>query len=247
MGRSRAGILAQGLVVVAVLFPMHFFAERPSPTPLSTGLVLLLFFVPPALAAARLEAPRGGLPGQAAAYLGFGFVLGVLAGLVGGAEKAILHLLTGEPFPISLRLWGAVALLFALASGLAYGVLLGLARGLAALLRQPAPEPLTALFSGLPPSLASALLSCVVPGLGHVALGLPARGRPFLLAAVTAGLAGLLIGIAGMLLLVEGGLPTLPVLVLGAALLLLPVVLVPLAALDLLYARSSAPQPDTAP
>ena len=235
MSRSRAGILAAGLAVVAVLFPIHYFTGRPNPTPLSTGLVLLLFFAPPALAAARLEGPRGSLPRQAAAYLGFGFVLGVLAGLVGGVEKAVLHLLTGEPFPIPLRLWSVVALLFALAAGLAYGILLGLIRSLAALLRQPVPELLTSLFTGLPPSLASALLYCVVPGLGHFALGLPARGRPFLLAAVTAGLAGLLIGIAGLILLVEGGLPTLPALILGATLVLLPIVLVPLAALDLLY------------
>lgn len=240
MSRSRAGTLAAGLVVVAVLFPLHFFTERPNPTPLSTGLVLLLFFAPPALAAARLERPRGSLPRQTAAYLSLGFVLGILAGLVGGVEKAALHLLTGEPLPIPPRLWGAVALLFAVAAGLAYGILLSLIRGLAALLREPVPEPLTSLFSGLPsPSFSAALLYCVVPGLGHFAIGLPARGRPFLLAAVTAGLAGLLIGIGGLILLVEGGLPTLPALILGAALVLLPVVLVPLAALDLLYARSS--------
>lgn len=240
MSRSRAGLLAQGLAVVAVLFPIHFFTERPNPTPLSTGLVLLLFFAPLALAVARLEERRGSLPRQVAAYLGFGFVLGLLAGLVGGVEKTLLHLLTGEPFPIPPRLWSAVALLFALAAGLAYAILLSLIRSLAALLRQPVPEPLTSLFSGLsPPSFSVALLYCVVPGLGHFALELPGRGRLFLLAAVSAGLVGLLIGIAGLILLVEGGIPTLPALVLGAALILLPVVLVPLAALDLLYARSS--------
>lgn len=98
------------------------------------------------------------------------------------------------------------------------------------------PEALTDLFKDLPSrSRYALLLYNLVPGVGHFALGRPARGRPFLLAAVASGLSGLMIGIAALILLVEGGMPTLPVMILAAALLLFPFVLVVASALDLLF------------
>lgn len=238
MGHSGSKIIIEGLAVVAVLFPIHFFTERPRATVLSTALALLLFFVPPVVAAVRLEPRRGNLFSQALGYVGFGFVLGLLAGLVGGVEKGVLHLITGEPLPVPTGLWIGIALFFALASGLAYGVMLALVRGLGALLRTPSPEAVSSLFERFPRrSRWWGLLYTLIPGLGHFALGRPARGKPFLSAAVASGLSGLVIGIAGLILLVEGAVPTLPLLALGAALLLFPLVLVLVSALDLLFLR----------
>ncbi len=240
MVHSGLRIIAEGVAVVAVIFPLHFFTERPRPTALSTALVLLLFFFPPLLAVTRLESRRGSLARQALGYLGFGFILGFLAGVVGGVEKGLLHLLTGEPLPVPLGLWSVIALLFALAAGLAYGIVLSLVRGAGALLRAPSPEAVSSLFEGLPrASRWAGLLYSLIPGLGHFALGRPARGRPFLLAAIVAGLSGLVIEITGLILLVEGGVPTVPLLALGAALLLFPLGLVIASALDLLFISSS--------
>lgn len=238
MERRGRRILVEGLAVVAVLFPIHFFAERPRPTAFSTLLVLLLFFAPLALAAVRLESRRGTLTSQLLGYLAFGVLLGALAGVVGGLENALLHLVTGESLPMRSGLWGGVALLFAFAAGLAYGAMLGLVRAASALCSTQLPETVESLFvSGSPSSRWSAALYSLIPGLGHFAVGRPARGRPFLLAAVVSGLSGLVIGIAGLILLVEGGVPALPLLVLGATLVVLPLVLVVLAALDLLFFR----------
>lgn len=96
------------------------------------------------------------------------------------------------------------------------------------------------LFGVLPrASRWSGLAYSLIPGLGHFAVGRPARGRPFLLATVGCGLAGLVIGITGLILLVEAGLPTLPILAVAAALLVLPLVLVVAAGLDILFLRLS--------
>lgn len=222
--------------MVLLLLPIHFFIERLRPTALSTVLVLLVFFLPPAWAAVQLESRRGNLFDQTLRYLGFGVALGVLIGLVGGVVKGLLHLVTGEPLHVPLGLWIGIAILFALATGLAYGVMLCLVRGLGVLIRQPSPEVLSALFAGLPPApQGTGLLYNLIPGLGHFALGRPTRGRPFLLAAIASGLSGLVILVTGLILLVEGGMRTLPLLALGAGLLFLPLLLVLAAAFDLLF------------
>ena len=240
MARSGVWILVTSVVVVAVLLPIHFFTERGGPTTLSTVVVLGLFFVPPVLAATRLPPRRGSLIRRALAHLGFGILLGVLVGGVGGAVKLFLHQVTGEPLGLPPATWVRVAALFVVATGLGYGVLITLARGASTLVLGPSPEPLTSPLAGrLPASRWAALLLSVVPGLGHVAVGRPSRGRPFLLAAMASGLAGLVLGIAGVILLVEGGLPTLPLLAVAAALVCLPLGLVVAAGLDLLFLKLS--------
>jgi hypothetical protein len=221
------------MVAVLLLVPAHFFAERPRPTVASALIAALLFFAPLAIAACRLEAGEGGLLGQAIRYLGFGLFLGTLVGVVGGLEKWLLHLVTGDPLPIRPAVWTAVALLFAVGTGLAYGVMLCLFRGFGALVVTPA----EALHQGPGEqrSRRAGVLYSLVPGLGHFAVGNPGRGKPFLLAAVAAGLSGLVIAVVALILLVEAGIPTLPLLVAGVALVLFPLVLVLLSALDVLF------------
>lgn len=240
MRRSDRRIIIEGLVVVLVLLPIHFLVERPRPTALSTVLVLLVFFLPPAWAAVRLESRGGSLVDKVLRYLGFGLVLGVSVGFVGGLLKGLLHLVTGEPLRLPPGLWIGIALLFALATGLAYGVMLCLVRGMGALLREPSPEAVASLSAGLPrASGRMGLLYNVIPGLGHFALGRPDRGRLFLFTAVASGLSGLVILIVGLILLVEGGIPTLPLLALGAGLLFFPLLLVLAAAFDMLFLQPS--------
>lgn len=231
MRHGQPRILLEGMVAVLLLLPVHFFAERPRPTLGSALLAMVLFFAPIVLAALRLEPAKGGYLGQAVGYLGFGLILGTVAGAVGGLEKWLLHLVTGDPLPIRPALWGAVALLFAIGTGLAYGIMLCLARGLGALAIGPisAMEPERA-----PASTGAGFLYSLVPGLGHFAVGRPGRGRPFLLAALAAGLSGLIITIVALILLVEAGIPTLPLLAAGAVLVLFPLVLVVASAVDVL-------------
>jgi hypothetical protein len=203
-------------------------------------LATLLFFAPIVLAALRLEPATGGFLRQTIGYLGFGLILGTLVGLVGGLERWLLHLVTGDPLPIRPALWSAVALLFAIGTGLAYGIMLCLVRGFGALAIAPASEMEPALAPGrAPASRGAGLFYSLVPGLGHFAVGRPGRGKPFLLAALAAGLSGLVIAIVALILLVEGGVPTLPLLSAGAVLVLLPLVLVVLSALDVLLLKRS--------
>lgn len=113
--------------------------------------------------------------------------------------------------------------------------MLCLVRGFGAL----AITPPSAMEPALSPGRASAsrgasVFYSLVPGLGYFAVGHAGRGRLFLLAALAAGLSGLVITIVALILLVEGGVPTLPLLSGGAALVLLPLVLVGLSALDVL-------------
>lgn len=181
--RRRAGrIVAEGVIVVAVLMPLHVLAEqRERWAPLATALVVLLFFVPPAIAVAWLRPRQGTLFAQALGYLGVGFLLGLLAGAVGGTEKLLIHQVTGAPLGMPLGRWVLVATAFAAAAGLAYGVILCLVHGAGALLRAPSPEAIASLFRGLPrTSRAVGLVLSLIPGLGHFALGRPGRGRPYL-------------------------------------------------------------------
>jgi len=239
--RHRAGrILAEGVIVVAVLMPLHVLAEQHQRwLPLATALVLLLFFVPPAIAVVRLRPRQGTLFAQAFGYLGFGLLLGLLAGAVGGSEKLLIHEVTGAPLLMPLGLWVFVALAFALAAGLAYGVMLCLVHGARALLRAPSPEAIALLFRDLPSSsLTVAVILSLIPGLGHFAPGRPGRGRSYLLATITSGLTGLVFVVVGIILLVEGGVPTLPLLLAGGVLILVPTLLAVISAIDLLFARS---------
>lgn len=239
MTRGVGRIVAEGVIVVAVLMPLHVLAEqRERWTALATALVLLIFFVPPAIAVARLQLRQGTLFAQALGCLGFGFLLGLVVGAVGGIEKLPIHQLTGEPLGMSLGLWVFVALAFALASGLAYGVILGLVHAARALVRAPSPEAIAVLFRDLPrSSLTVGVVLSLIPGLGHFALGRPGRGRPYLLATVASGLTGLVLLVVGIILLVEGGVPTLPLLVAGGVLLLVPALLAVISAIDLLVTR----------
>lgn len=181
----------------------------------------------------RLRDLQGSAPHQALGFLGLGFALGLGAGLVGGAEKYILTLLAGERFPVPLPLWAALALAFALAASVAYAAIMFLGRGIAIVSRAPSGEAVMELLRLTPGrSRAWAALYSLAPGVGHYYLGNPRRGRVYLSLTLGCALAGLLTGLLGLILLVESGVPMIPLLGAGLALLLLPGPLVLIAALD---------------
>jgi hypothetical protein len=231
--RAQLGRVALGtVVIVALLVTVHFFVVDPRRTRLAVGLVLVLFFAPPALAIWRLPPHAAStLAGDAVRYLVIGFVLGLLAGLVGAAVKIVLHAVTRVALPTTPVLWASVAVIFALAAGLSYGLLLCLVRAVWALVRTPAPAEL---FADMPSaSRAGAVLLSLVPGLGHAARGRPRAARWLLLAVAVAGLSGLVAVVVAAILLVEGGVPTLSLFAVGAALLIVvPLALAAGAALD---------------
>jgi hypothetical protein len=116
--------------------------------------------------------------------------------------------------------------------------MLCLVRGFGALAITPSSAIEPVLVPGRPSAPRGAgVFYSLVPGLGHFAVGRAGRGKPFLLAALAAGLSGLVIIIVALILLVEGGVPTLPLLSAGAALVLFPILLVVLSALDVLLLK----------
>ncbi|HET7874248.1 MAG TPA: hypothetical protein VFN71_01885 [Methylomirabilota bacterium] len=234
---GRLRILRDAVLVVLALLPLHFFAERRGPTVMSIALALVMFFGPVALAAVQMEAPTGNLLRRTLAHLRFGIVLGLGIGVVGGVENLLLHVVTGEPLQFSPAVWSVVAVLLAAGTGLAYGLLLCFVRGLGGLLARPAGGAGALLFGADPVPWRTALFLSLVPGLGHFALGQQKRGRPYLLWTLGSGVAGLGLFLVALIVLVEGGVLSLPLLSLGAALLLFPLVLVVASALDIVFVK----------
>jgi hypothetical protein len=221
--RARVRVLLESLALVILLVPLHFFLQRPDPTAWSTAAALLLVFLPAMLAVARVEAGPRGVAAEALAYLVFGFGLGLLVGGLGALGRAILHAATGEPVPMRLALWVAIAAGWALACGAAYGLILFLVWAL----RVAMPPPRSAAYpvgraaappaAGGPPRLRS--------GLNRLASGLAAPGRRLVLAASLFGLAGLSLAMAGLIVIFEGWASGRTLLVLGGAALVAMVVL----------------------
>jgi hypothetical protein len=154
---------------------------------------------------------------------------------VGGLENSLLKVAFGEPFLVPLSTWLIVAGIFALASAAAYAVFIPILRAIVALYYD-ATVPLTLIWrGGAEPGKASlkrALLYSVVPGMGHYYLHRSRRGASFFGLACSLALLGLFTGTAGLVLLVEGRVMPTPYLIVAALLILSPVFLAILAAID---------------
>jgi hypothetical protein len=227
--------MLEGLLLVAVLFPLHFMLERPDPTLWSNLVILLLFFGPPIWTALRLRTSSQPSPWHILEYALFGFQLGLCAGVVGGIENAVLKVAFDEVFLVPLSTWIVVAFTFALASASAYAVFVVILRALLALWHD-ASLPLALVWRGdAPPgetSLRRAMLYSVIPGMGHYYLHKSRRGAGYLTLACSLALLGLCTGTAALVLLVEGRLMPTPYLILAALLILSPGLLAILAAVD---------------
>lgn len=225
----------EGVLFVAVLFPLHFITELPGPTFLSTLAILLLFFLPPIWGALRLRAPERPVPWRILYYAFFGFQLGLLAGVVGGVEKALLTAVFGQRFIVPFLTWVIIDFIFASASATAYAVFILIIRGLMTLVQNPR-APLDLFFHRRPrpeeTSLGRAILYSFVPGMGHYYLGQLERGSRYLVLTLTLVLLGLLIGTAALILLVEARVPALWLMIASGLLILSLLFLAVLAALD---------------
>ena len=225
----------EGVLFVAVLFPVHFIAGLPGPTFLSTLAILLLFFLPPIWGALRLRSPERPAPWRILYYAFFGFQLGLWAGVVGGMEKALLTVALGQRFIVPLPTWVIIAFIFALASAMAYADFVLIIRGLMTLAQDPR-APLDLFFPRQPrpeeASIKRAILYSLVPGMGHYYLGQLERGSRYLILTLTLALLGLLIGTAALVLLVEARVPSLWLMIVSGLLILSPLPLAILAALD---------------
>jgi hypothetical protein len=234
----------EGVLIVAVLFPIHFFAERPNPTVLSNLAVLLLFFLPPIWGALRLRPAPGPVPWAILHDALFGGQLGLWSGVVGGLEKALLTVLLGESFLIPLSTWLIVAFIFACASALAYAAFLVILRALLG----------RALGSSVPlgfwrfrrpeqaeRTVAYAVISSLIPGVGHYLIDQPQRGARYLRLALLLALLGLFIGTAALVLLVEGRVFPTPLLIAAGLLVISPLPLGGIAAVDLYLAYRRVP------
>jgi hypothetical protein len=214
---TKARVLLETAAVVIVLVPLHFFLQRPGPTAWGTAVALLVFFVPAGLAAARIRPGPRAVASEAFAGLVFGFGLGLLAGGLGGLGRAILHAVTGDPLPVRLALWVAIAAAWMLAAGVAYALILFLVWGLR-LAVGPAGAPGWGGEGGEAPADARfGIEPRILSGPGHQAGAGSSRGRPPPLAAVLTGIAGISVLMAGLVVLVEGHAPGAVLMVLGAA------------------------------
>jgi hypothetical protein len=233
----------EGVLVVAVLFPLHFLLERPHPSVASNLLILLLFFVPPIWMALRLRTSPRPAPWHILEYALFGFQLGLWGGMVGGIELVLLKVVAGEPFLVPLTTWVMIAFIFAWASGTAYAVFVLLLRAILAL-GQDATLPSTLIFRGSvtpdTPSLRRAILYSVIPGVGHYYLHRSGRGAAYLGVACSVALLGLFTGTAAVVLLVEGRVMPTHYLIAAALLILSPVFLAIVAAVDVYVTSHNA-------
>jgi hypothetical protein len=216
--QARRRVLLESLGLLILLVPLHFFLHRPDRTAWGTAAALLLFFLPAMLAVARVEAGAGGVAAEAFGYLVFGFGLGLLVGGLGAIGRAVLHVVTGDPLPIRLALWVAIASSWVLATGAAYGLILFLVWSLRAAV---APAGSRA----RPPEGAGGLLTPAAdplrerrPGPGGLASSPAAPGSGLPPAAAVCGLAGLALGMAGLIMHLEGWAHGLALLALAAVL-----------------------------
>jgi hypothetical protein len=198
---SRGRVLLESLGLVILLVPLHFFLHRPDRTAWGTAAALLLFFLPAMLAVARVQAGPGGVAAEAFGYLVFGFGLGLLVGGLGALGHAVLHAVTGEPLPVRLALWVAIAAAAAMATGTAYGLILFLVWALRAVVL---PHRRSSAEAGRPATPAADLASRLLPDLGQLASGRGTPGRRLLVVSAWCGLAGLAVGLAGMIVRLEG-------------------------------------------
>ena len=234
---------AEGVLVVAVLFPLHFLLERSHPSVWSNLVILLLFFVPPIWTAWRLRPNPRPAPWHILEYTLFGFQLGLWGGVVGGIENTLLKVVLGAPFLVPLSTWLIVAGIFALASAAAYAVFVPILRALLALCHD-ATVPLPLVWrGGAEPgrvSLRRALLYSAIPGMGHYYLRQSRRGASYFGLACSLALLGLFTGTAGFVLLVEGRVMPTPYLIVAVVLILSPVLLAIVAALDVYVTSQNA-------
>jgi hypothetical protein len=201
--RTRTRLLLESAGLVIVLVPLHFFLQRPDPTAWSTAAALLLFFLPAMLAVARFGVGSREVAAEALGGLVFGFGLGLLVGGLGAIGRAVLHAMTGEPLPMTLALWVAVAAAWTLATAAAYGLILFLVWAL----RAAVPEQVVSRSGADVASPASPLAGTrheLPSDLGRATGRHAGPGRRFFIASVLSGLAGIALGMAGLIVHVEG-------------------------------------------
>jgi hypothetical protein len=217
--QTRRRVLLEGLGVVILLVPLHFFLHRPDRTAWGTAAALLLFFLPAMLAVARVEAGTGGVAAEALGYLVFGFGLGLLVGGLGAIGRALLHVATGDPLPVRLALWIAIASSWILATAAAYGLILFLVWALRNGVAPADSRARTSPVAGRPAPPVAGPLRGSRPGLGDLEIDRVLPGSRLPPTAAMCGLAGLGLGMAGLIVHLEGWAHGLTLLALAAVLL----------------------------
>jgi hypothetical protein len=212
---TKTRVLVETAALVIVLVPLHFFLQRPGPTAWGTVAALLVFFVPAVLAVARIRPGPRAVASEALAGLVFGFGLGLLAGGLGGLGRAVLHAVTGDPLPVRLALWVAIAAAWTLATAVAYGLILFLVSALRLAVGSAPAEGAGGVRVEPRPGLAHRIL----PGLHRPAGARPGPAARLLRATALSGIAGVAIAMAGLVVLREGHASGLALLALGALLL----------------------------
>jgi hypothetical protein len=220
-GRTRRRVLLESLALVIVLVPLHFFLQRPDRTAWSTAAALLLFFLPAMLAIARVQVGSREVAAEALGGLVFGFGLGVLVGGLGAIGRAVLHAVTGDPLPVRLALWVAMAAAWTLATAAAYGLILFLIWAL----RAAVPEQVVSRSGGAPASLPAGTRHEFRWGVGHLIGGRAGPGGRLFVASVLSGLAGIALGMAGVIVHLEGWAGGRALLAAGGSLILLMLLL----------------------
>ena len=215
--QARRRVLLESLGLLILLVPLHFFLHRPDRTAWGTAAALLLFFLPAMLAVARVEAGAGGVAAEALGYLVFGFGLGLLVGGLGAIGRAVLHVVTGDPLPVRLALWVAIATSWVLATGAAYGLILFLVWSLRAAVAPTESRARPPDGAGSPVTPAPDPLRGLRPGLGGLESSRAAPGSGLPPGAAMCGLAGLALGMAGLIMHLEGWGHGLALLALAAA------------------------------
>ena len=218
---ARARVLLESVALVLVLVPVHFFLRRPDPTAWSASVALLVFFLPTVVAVVRLRPGPREAAVEGLAYLVFGFGLGLLVGGLSGIVHGILHLLTGEPLPVRLALWIAIAAGWAMASAAAYAIILFLVWSLRMFVDSQE-HPDGARESPVAPGAAGASAHTDPARLG---LAPRAGRRSFAIAAGACGIAGLAVAMAGVVLILENRAAAPRLIGVGAALLALTAIL----------------------